>query len=185
MNDTYTYTSLPTAWEQAPQDGVTSASIVSATEPDWSREQIRRPWEPSKQLLRAIRRYQSCRAHGRLWLPLKLYWVIVHRFWSIVTAADIPLSAHLGGGLCLPHPCGVVIHPDAVIGPNCIIFQGVTIGMNAGTQVPHLGGGIYVGCGAKILGGVTIGDHAAIGANAVVLHDVPACMTAVGVPGAS
>ncbi|WP_236544513.1 serine O-acetyltransferase [Roseovarius atlanticus] len=81
------------------------------------------------------------------------------------------------------HPNGVVVHPDAVIGPNCILFQQVTLGTNRGDKgAPQLGGHVDVGPGAKILGPVTIGDHAVIGANAVVLHDVPAGATAVGVP---
>ncbi len=55
-----------------------------------------------------------------------------HRFWSVVTGADIPLGCRIGGGLLLPHPNGVVIHPDAAIGPNCLIFQQVTLGVTCG-----------------------------------------------------
>ncbi|QFT94759.1 Serine acetyltransferase [Roseovarius sp. THAF9] len=81
------------------------------------------------------------------------------------------------------HPNGIVVHPDTVIGPNCILFQQVTLGTNRGDNgAPLLGGHVDVGPGAKILGSVTIGDHAVIGANAVVLSDVPAGATAVGVP---
>lgn len=53
--------------------------------------------------------------------------VLQHRFWSIVTAADIPVNCQLEGGLLLTHPTGVVIHPDASIGPNCLILQQVTV----------------------------------------------------------
>lgn len=81
----------------------------------------------------------------------------------------------------MPHPNGVVIHPDAVIGPNCLLFQQVTIGQSAG-GVPVVGGHVDVGAGAKVLGFISIGDHAIIGANAVVLCNVPAGATAVGVP---
>jgi serine O-acetyltransferase len=84
--------------------------------------------------------------------------------------------------LLIPHPNGVVVHPEAVIGPNCLLFQQVTIGTGPKPGVPRLGGNIDVGPGAKILGGVVIGDHAVIGANAVVLNDVPAGAVAVGVP---
>jgi serine O-acetyltransferase len=110
-------------------------------------------------------------------------WVIEHRFWSVITGADIPLNCNLGGGLLLVHPNGIVIYPEATIGPNCSIFQQVTIGVG-GTKggAPILGGRVDVGAGAKILGGVRIGDHALIGANAVVLQDVPAGATAVGIP---
>jgi serine O-acetyltransferase len=82
----------------------------------------------------------------------------------------------------MPHPNGIVIHPDAVIGPNCLIFQQVTIGLRDGPGAPHIGGHVDVGAGAKILGPVTIGNHAKIGANAVVLNDVPEGATAVGIP---
>lgn len=99
----------------------------------------------------------------------------------MVTGAEIPLNAQIGGGLVIPHPNGIVIHPGAVIGPNCLIFQQVTIGSGKG-GVPTIGGHVDIGAGAKILGGVTIGNHARIGANAVVITDVPAGATAVGIP---
>lgn len=156
---------------------------ISATEPDWTREALRGGWEPGRRLLRAIRRYQACAAGGPLRRAWRRRWVASHRFWSAVCGVDIPVNARLGGGLLLTHPVGIVIHPDAVIGPNCLIFQNVTIGMGGPVPgVPRLGGHVDVGAGAVILGGVTIGDHARIGANAVVLCDVPAGATAVGVP---
>jgi serine O-acetyltransferase len=109
--------------------------------------------------------------------------VLAHRFWSAVSGADIPLNAHIDGGLQLPHPNGVVIHPDAIIGPNCIIFQQVTVGTREGSpRVPCIGGDVSLGAGAKVLGGIRVGDHACIGANAVVLCDVPDRATAVGIP---
>ena len=85
----------------------------------------------------------------------------------------------------MPHPNGIVIHPNCKIGPNCLIFQQVTLGSNEGgirTGVPTLGGSVDVGAGAKILGPINIGDNAMIGANAVVLTDVPANAVAVGIP---
>jgi len=82
----------------------------------------------------------------------------------------------------LPHPNGVVMHRDAVIGVNCMIMQQVTIGQLAEGGAPRLGDGVYVGAGAKVLGEITIGDGASIGANAVVLSDVPPGCTAVGIP---
>jgi len=81
----------------------------------------------------------------------------------------------------LPHPNGVVIHPSVVIGPNCLIFQQVTLGMAHG-GVPTLGGHVDVGAGAKVIGRVRLGDHSNVGANAVVTIDVPEGATAVGVP---
>jgi serine O-acetyltransferase len=155
----------------------------SATVPDWSRERCRRFWDPGRRLLRAIRLYQKWRQRGPLGRWLARYWVLDHRFWSVVSGAEIPLNCQIGGGLRLPHPTGVVIHPNAVIGPNCVIFQQVTLGgENRETGYPVLGGNVDVGAGAKVLGGVKIGDHARIGANALVLSDVPAGAMAVGVP---
>ncbi len=107
--------------------------------------------------------------------------VLRHRFWSIVTGAEIQLGTRIGGGLLILHPNGIVIHPDVVVGPNCLIFQQVTLGGGVG-GAPKIGGHVDIGAGAKVLGNVTVGDHAKIGANAVVLQDVPAYATAVGVP---
>ncbi len=81
----------------------------------------------------------------------------------------------------LPHPNGVVIHNDAEIGPNCLIFQQVTLGARRG-RVPRIGGHVDIGAGAKLLGGIVVGDDALIGANAVVLDDVPAGATVAGIP---
>ncbi len=160
-------------------------SAVSATEPDWTREnRCGGQWRSATRLLRSIRRYQYWQGRwgflGRL--IAKLY-VLPYQFWSVVSGAEISINTRLGGGLMLPHPNGIVIHPSCKMGPNCMLFQQVTLG--AGGQipgVPQLGGHVDVGAGAKILGGVLIGDHAKIGANAVVLTDVPAHCSAVGIP---
>jgi serine O-acetyltransferase len=84
--------------------------------------------------------------------------------------------------LLIPHPNGIVIHPDANIGVNCLIFQQVTIGTCGSDGVPALGGHVDVGAGAKILGSVHVGDHAIIGPNSVVITNVPARSMAMGVP---
>lgn len=155
-------------------------SGISAHNPDWSREAPVRGWDPSRRLLGAIRDYQS--AGQGTGAGLRRRWAALrHRFWSLVTQAEIDLNARIGGGLLLPHPNGIVIHPEAEIGPNCLIFQQVTLGIGAG-GAPRLGGHVDVGAGARLLGPITVGDHAVIGANAVVLRDVPAGATAVGVP---
>lgn len=147
----------------------------SASVPDWTREAPRRWWDPSRRLLRAIRRYQAAR--GPLSGFARRYWVIQHRFWSLVTGADIPLNSRIGGGLLLPHPNGVVVHPKSEIGVNCLLFQQVTI-----TKSVTIGGHVDIGAGAKILGPVTINDHARVGANAVVTRDVFPGETAIGIP---
>ena len=159
-------------------------SIISSTVPDWTKEASRRFWDPSRKLLRSIRKYQLARKkRGFLHLLISKRWVLEHWFWSVVTQAEVPLNSDIGGGFQLPHPNGVVIHPRVVIGPNSLLFQQVTIGMRAGAEHPPIiGGHVEIGAGAKVLGAVRIGDHAVIGANAVVLEDVPAAAVAVGIP---
>jgi serine O-acetyltransferase len=156
---------------------------VSATDPDWSREyKTFFSWQPSRSLLASLRSYEKWSVStSPAALFVRKIAVLRHRFWSVITGAEISPGTCIGGGLTLPHPNGVVIHPDATIGPNCLIFQQVTLG--AGDQgAPRIGGHVDIGAGAKILGGISIGDHAKIGANAVVLRDVPAYATAVGIP---
>ncbi|MBC8414610.1 MAG: serine acetyltransferase [Nitrospira sp.] len=159
--------------------------MVSAEIADWSREEVALfRYDPSRQLLRTIRAYARLSKEKDILSNLRRKLVVlIYRFWSVITGADIPLGTEIGGGLLIPHPNGIVMHPDAVIGPNCLIFQGVTIGTGGKLPgLPVIGGHVDIGSGAKILGGVTIGDHAKIGANAVVLCDVPGGATAVGVP---
>ena len=156
--------------------------VISASEPDWNRETlIPGKYEPWKRLLKNIRNYQEIQKGNKSFLFRPLY-VLCHRFWSAVCGTDIPLSCNVGGGLNILHPNGIVIHPDAKIGVNCLIFQQVTIGMGSKPGLPVIGGHVDIGAGAKILGGIHIGDHAKIGANAVVISDVPAGATAIGIP---
>lgn len=103
------------------------------------------------------------------------------RMLMLVLGLDMGMS--WPNGLRLPHPYGVVIHAEAEIGSNCVIYQNVTIGSSGkGFGTPILGHCVTVYPGAVIVGGVSIGDHSTIGANAVVRTDVPAFSTAVGVP---
>jgi serine O-acetyltransferase len=156
---------------------------ISPTCPDWSRESKGWfEWAPSRSLLASIRCYQRSLSSRAIWAGLlRATAILRHRYWSVVTGADIPLNCKLGGGLLLPHPNGIVIHPDATIGPNCLLFQQVTIGAGNG-GIPTIGGHVDIGAGAKIIGRVTVGNHAKIGANAVVISDIPEGATAVGVP---
>ena len=151
---------------------------VSAEIADWSRETVQRFWDPGRKLLRAIRRYQAARARGGPLAGLaSKYWVMSHWFWSLMTQSELHLNCDIGGGLRLTHPTGIIIHPQAKIGVNCMIFQQVTL---AGAVV--LGGHVDVGAGAKLIGPLKVGDHARIGANAVVTRDVPAGATVAGIP---
>lgn len=155
--------------------------MISADSPDWSRE-ARSGWSPSRSLLGTIRRYQA--VSGKAGLLPKLQQralVLQHRFWSVVTGADVPINARVGGGLLMPHPNGIVIHPEAIVGPNCLIFQQVTIGATE-RGVPHIGGHVDIGAGAKIIGPVKVGNHVVVGANTVVTKDVPPGSVVAGVP---
>jgi serine O-acetyltransferase len=151
---------------------------VSAETPDWSREDVRRFWDPGQKLMRAIRRYQAAQARGGLLGKIAAKrWALTHLFWSTVTQSEIHLNCQIAGGLRLTHPTGIIIHPDARIGPNCMIFHQVTL---AGPVI--LGGHVDIGAGAKLLGPLVVGDDARIGANAVVTRDVPAGATVAGIP---
>jgi serine O-acetyltransferase len=158
------------------------ASLVSSEIADWTRERPRQFWDPGRKLLLSVRRYQYWRQRqGIIAGVICKGLVLRHRFWSVVTGADIPLNCQIGGGLLIPHPNGIVIHPDAKIGVNCLIFQQVTIGSRDALGHPEIGGHVDIGAGAKILGRVNIGSHARIGANAVVVKDVTVSAVAVGV----
>jgi serine O-acetyltransferase len=158
-----------------------SADRISAKIPDWTREKPRGFWDPGRKLLASIRGYQRwCGRTGLVALLTRKLYVFRYRIWSVVTGTDIPLNCQIGGGLLLPHPNGIVIHPDAKIGVNCLIFHQVTIGTGNRSGLPTIGGHVDFGAGAKVLGPITIGDHAAIGANAVVTKNVGEGETVVG-----
>ena len=99
---------------------------------------------------------------------------------------EIHPSAVIGRALFIDHGVGVVIGETAVIGDNVTIFQGVTLGgtgKERGKRHPTIGNNVVIGTGAKVLGNITVGSHSMIGANAVVIRDVPEHSTVVGVPG--
>lgn len=101
------------------------------------------------------------------------------------TGIEIHPGATIGKGLFIDHGMGVVIGETTIIGDNCTIYQNVTLGGTGkehGKRHPTLGNNVLVGAGAKVLGPFTVGDNARIAAGAVVLNEVPANSTAVGVP---
>ena len=137
----------------------------------------------SERLLASIQAFQYHRARSGPWhLLMRKIARARHSFWSFITHSDIEPRATLGRRLMLPHPNGVVIHEEVIVGNDCMIMQQVTIGMIGDGEVPTIGNRVYIGAGAKIIGKVSVGDGARIGANAVVTRDVPDNCTAVGVP---
>ncbi|WP_019506680.1 serine O-acetyltransferase [Pleurocapsa sp. PCC 7319] len=104
----------------------------------------------------------------------------------LLTGIEIHPGATIGNRVFIDHGMGVVIGETAVIGNNCLLYQGVTLGgtgKDNGKRHPTLGCNVTVGAGAKILGNINIGSNARVGAGAVVVKDVPANSTVVGIPG--
>ena len=108
------------------------------------------------------------------------------QFARFITGIEIHPGAMIGSGLFIDHGMGVVIGETSEIGDNVTLFQGVTLGgtgKQRGKRHPTIGSHVVVGAGAKVLGPITIGDFVKIGANSVVLQDVPDHSTVVGIPG--
>jgi len=131
-----------------------------------------------------------------LWIHRIAHWLwkmkvpflprLVSQIGRFLTGIEIHPGAQIGNGFFIDHGMGVVVGETTIIGDDCTLFQGVTLGgtgKETGKRHPTLGNGVVVGAGAKVLGNITIGDNVYIGANAVVLKDVPSDSTVVGVPG--
>jgi serine O-acetyltransferase len=104
----------------------------------------------------------------------------------ILTGVDIHPGAILGAGLFIDHATGVVIGETAEVGDDVTIYQGVTLGgsgSDTGKRHPTIGDRVIIGAGAKVLGAIKIGDNSRVGANAVVVKEVPSSAVVVGVPG--
>ncbi|MCU1480063.1 MAG: serine acetyltransferase [Subtercola sp.] len=116
---------------------------------------------------------------------LRLAARLVSQFARFLTGVEIHPGAVLGRRVFIDHGMGVVIGETATIGDDVLIYHGVTLGgtvPKAGQRHPHVGNNVLLGAGAKLLGPIRIGDGCAVGANAVVLMDVPPNSLAVGVP---
>jgi serine O-acetyltransferase len=127
------------------------------------------------------------RAAHRMWrVPsLRLPARLLSQLARAATGIEIHPGARLGQRMFIDHGMGVVIGETAVVGDDVMLYHGVTLGgrsLNRGKRHPTLGDRVTVGAGAKVLGPVWIGDDAQIGANAVVVKDVPAGAVAVGIP---
>lgn len=117
--------------------------------------------------------------------PFSILYRFLFRYCRGRYGIELLYSTQLGRRVIIEHQNCIVIHDHSQIGDDCIIRQGCTLGnryLDRPHEAPRLGARVNVGAGAKILGDVMIGDDASVGANAVVLHDVPAGATVVGIP---
>lgn len=146
---------------------------------DWTR--------PGFQAL-AVHRFGNFRMHIKstpVRAPLSITYRALFRFIRNVYGIELPYTAIMGRNIVIEHQGCIVIHGDASVGDETVIRQGVTIGnknLDAPSDAPIIGRGVNIGAGAKILGKVTVGDNATIGANAVVVRDVEAETTVTGIP---
>jgi serine O-acetyltransferase len=117
-------------------------------------------------------------------LPFSFLYKALRPFVEVATGIELPCEVVLGRGFRIDHFGGIVISGDTVFGDDCVIRNGVTVGLRHTGQrgSPVIGNRVDIGAGAKILGPIRVGDDVAIGANAVVLKDVPSNSIAVGVP---
>lgn len=111
---------------------------------------------------------------------------ISSQFTRFMTGVEIHPAARIGRRFFIDHAMGVIIGETTIIGDDCTLYQGVTLGgtgKETGKRHPTLGNNVLVGVGASVLGNITIGDNAKVGGGAVVVSDVPPNSTAVGIPG--
>ena len=146
----------------------------------------------ARSALEVLLLYQG--VHALIWHRIA-HWFYVHRFFFIArlisqiarffTLIEIHPGAKLGHGILIDHGCGVVIGETTVVGDNCTIYQGVTlggVGTAKGKRHPTLGNNVTAGAGAKILGSFEVGDNCAVAANAVLLRPLEENTTAAGIP---
>jgi serine O-acetyltransferase len=116
--------------------------------------------------------------------PMSALYHVLFKLVQIMTGIELPCEARIGRNFVIDHFGGIVISGYATFGDNCRIRQGVTVGLARVDDpcAPRVGNNVDIGAGAKLLGRMIIGDDVLIGANAVVLRNVPAYSVAVGVP---
>jgi len=125
---------------------------------------------------------------GHFFYNLHLFFIarLISQIGRALTGIEIHPGAKIGKRFFIDHGMGVVIGETSIIGDDVLLYQGVTLGgtgIEKGKRHPTIGNNVVIGGGAKILGNITIGDNSYIGANAVVIKDVPSNSTVVGVPG--
>jgi len=180
--------------DQPPLPETDSASSVTGETALTLWQQIKEDWQAhgrdwTKPGFRAIAVYRfgvwRMQKPKLLRAPLSLLYKSLYRKMRNGYGIDLPYTVKLGRRVVIEHQNGIIIHGYSEIGDDSIIRQGVTLGnryLDCPFDAPKLGARVNVGAGAKILGKVTLGDGASVGANAVVLNDIPAGQTAVGIP---
>ena len=130
------------------------------------------------------------------WMHTPEHWLWTHGWKKLArwlsqttrffTGVEIHPAAQIGRRFFIDHAMGVVVGETTIVGDDCVLYQGVTLGgtgKETGKRHPTLGNNVTVGSGAKVLGNITIGDNVKVGSNSVVVKDVPSNCTVVGVPG--
>lgn len=154
-----------------PVDGAPSRLQLRA------RDVVRLLWKhPALWATGIYRASRWCHTHGLRGFP-----TLFERLNMLLFGLEIGSGMEVGPGLYVPHPSGTVLMA-ARIGANATFIHAVTVGMRNEWDFPVIGDAVFVGAGARVLGGIKLGDGCSVGANAVVIHDVPAGATAVGVP---
>ena len=149
--------------------------------------------DPSAESVAEVRRYSTGFRIARAYRVAHWLYEHGHRGLALWLAkrtrvrygADIHPAARIGRRLTIDHGVGVVIGGTAIIGDDCLIYQGVTLGMtgkHGGKRHPTVGSGVMLGASSIVLGDISVGDGALVGAGSVVVHDVPANTTVVGNP---
>lgn len=125
----------------------------------------------SKYVVASIRLSQMYYSHGFLYAIFVLHYKFVIDF---LLGVEIPPTVKIGSGLKISHAKNITIHPNAMIGENCHLRHGLTIGNNGySSEAPTLGNNVNLGCNVTIIGNVSVGDNVIVGANTLILKDVP------------
>ncbi|MGD0811312.1 MAG: serine acetyltransferase [Acidimicrobiales bacterium] len=161
-----------------------NASIIDQDMAQWKLKRPTRATEGGDLLVELMLRFPEFRNvfYCRLdRMNMSAVAIIAKRIWRPVPTMSLDCCPEIGPGLVITHGFNTILNAER-IGRNCWAHHEVTLGWNYGSGCPTIGDDVFIGAGAKVLGKIVIGDGARIGANAVVVHDVPPGATAVGVP---
>lgn len=164
-------------WKRFQQDAlrwVVPGQLADPAVLTWSRLLRLLLRHPALRAMAWFRLASWCKTKGIPFVAGTIYRWIFFRF-------GLEIGGDIEGGLYIAHPVGTAIYVSHM-GQNCSVIAAVTIGMRNEWLFPAIGDEVFIGAGARVLGGITLGDKAKIGANAVVLQNIPAYATAVGVP---